>query len=112
MQACAESVERILKIPGVASVLTTAGHSRIGGRGENQSSMTVTLEPWKDRRSSEREVQSVRAKCELFNVPPAKLYATLQNYLGSLYVNDVNLGTQVNRVDGEARMSFTPASLE
>ena len=182
MQACTESVARILKIPGVASVLTTAGHSRIGGRGENQSSMTVTLEPWKDRRSAELEVQSVRAKineanatlpafvarafappaipgfgavggvepaifsmgdmdpmrlarvakmladefraspliesavygyntdtphlhlevdrakCELFNVPLAKLYATLQNYLGSLYVNDVNLGTQVNRV--------------
>jgi len=39
-----------------------------------------------------------RAKCELFRVPLAKLYATLQNYLGSLYVNDVNLGTQVNRV--------------
>ena len=39
-----------------------------------------------------------RVKCELYRVPLAKLYATLQNYLGSLYVNDVNLGTQVNRV--------------
>ncbi|MBP5510671.1 MAG: efflux RND transporter permease subunit [Kiritimatiellae bacterium] len=39
-----------------------------------------------------------RTKCELYHVPLATLYATLQNYLGSLYVNDVNLGTQVNRV--------------
>ena len=32
-----------------------------------------------------------RVKCELFRVPLARLYATLQNCLGSLYVNDVNL---------------------
>lgn len=39
-----------------------------------------------------------RTKSELFNVPLSTLYATLQNYLGSRYINDVNLGTQVNRV--------------
>ena len=48
-----------------------------------------------------------RAKCELVKVPLSTLYSTLQNYLGSLYVNDINLGTQVNRVtvqaDWEAR---------
>ena len=182
MAACTESVERMLGIEGVDSVLTTAGHSRIGGRGENQASMTVTLKPWAERRDPSLEVQSIRArinetnstlplivtrafappaipgfgaiggvepaifslgdmdpirlarvakslaadfvaspliesavygynadtphlhlevdraKCEIFRVPLAKLYATLQNYLGSLYVNDVNLGTQVNRV--------------
>lgn len=39
-----------------------------------------------------------RAKAEMLKVPVATAYATLQNYLGSRYVNDVNLGTQVNRV--------------
>lgn len=39
-----------------------------------------------------------REKCEMLQVPVATVYATLQNYLGSRYVNDVNLGTQVNRV--------------
>lgn len=39
-----------------------------------------------------------RDKAEMFRVPVATVYATLQNYLGSRYVNDVNLGTQVNRV--------------
>ena len=39
-----------------------------------------------------------RAKAEMLQVPVATVYATLQNYLGSRYVNDVNLGTQVNRV--------------
>ena len=186
MKACTESVERMLKIPGVDSVLTTAGHSRIGGKGENQVSMTVNLRHWKDRKGDDLEVQSIRAKvnevnsalpafvgrafappaipgfgavggvepaifsvgdmdpirldrvakslaaafrasplietavygynadtphlhlevdrakCETFHVPLAKLYATLQNYLGSLYVNDVNLGTQVNRVTVQA----------
>jgi hydrophobe/amphiphile efflux-1 (HAE1) family protein len=39
-----------------------------------------------------------RVKAEMYKVPVASVYATLQNYLGSRYVNDVNLGTQVNRV--------------
>ena len=39
-----------------------------------------------------------RAKCELMKVPLSSLFATLQHALGSVYVNDVNLGTQVNRV--------------
>ncbi len=182
MQACEESVKRIQGVPGVESVLLTVGHSRIGGRGENQVSMTVRLTPWDQRPGPDLEVQGVRsrivatnstlpalsmrasapppipgfgavggiepaiyslsdtdttrlarvakglvaslesspliasavcgydvdtphlhvevdrAKCELYRVPLATLYATLQNYLGSLYVNDVNLGTQVNRV--------------
>lgn len=186
MKAATESASRMLGIPGVNSVLTTVGHSRIGGKGENQISMTLNLKPWKDRQSDNLEVQSIRskinatndtlavlvarafappaipgfgavggiepvifstgdmdpirlarvaktiaeafraspliesavygynadtphlhldvdrAKCETLRVPLAKLYATLQNYLGSLYVNDVNLGTQVNRVTVQA----------
>ena len=39
-----------------------------------------------------------RDKAEMYGVPVATVYSTLQNYLGSRYVNDVNLGTQVNRV--------------
>lgn len=39
-----------------------------------------------------------RAKCESLQIPLASLFATLQHALGSVYVNDVNLGTQVNRV--------------
>ena len=39
-----------------------------------------------------------RVKAEMYKVPVATVYSTLQNYLGSRYVNDINLGTQVNRV--------------
>ena len=39
-----------------------------------------------------------RVKCEYYKVPISTLFATLQNYLGSRYVNDVNIGTQVNMV--------------
>ena len=46
-----------------------------------------------------------RDKAEMFRVPIATAYATLQNYLGSRYVNDVNLGTQVNRVTVQADWS-------
>ncbi len=43
-----------------------------------------------------------RDKAEMLGVPVATVYSTLQNYLGSKYVNDVNLGTQVNRVTVQA----------
>ena len=46
-----------------------------------------------------------RVKAEMFKVPVATVYATLQNYLGSRYVNDVNLGTQVNRVTVQSDFS-------
>ena len=55
-----------------------------------------------------------RKKTEMFHVPVATIYATLQNYLGSRYVNDVNLGTQVNRVTvaAEASARATPEAVE
>lgn len=55
-----------------------------------------------------------RAKAEMFKVPVATVYATLQNYLGSRYVNDVNLGTQVNRVTVQADWDgrSTPEAVE
>ncbi|MDD3544748.1 MAG: efflux RND transporter permease subunit [Kiritimatiellae bacterium] len=39
-----------------------------------------------------------RVKCEMLDVPVASVFATLQSYFGSYYVNDVNLDTQVNQV--------------
>lgn len=49
-------------------------------------------------RTPHLRLQVDRSKAEMFQVPLSSLYSTLQNYLGSFYVNDVNLGTQVNRV--------------
>jgi hydrophobe/amphiphile efflux-1 (HAE1) family protein len=39
-----------------------------------------------------------RTRAELFNVPVAQIFATLQAHLGSLYVNDFNLYGRVYRV--------------
>ena len=39
-----------------------------------------------------------RMKAESMNVPMANIFSALESYLGSGYVNDVNFGTQVNKV--------------
>lgn len=39
-----------------------------------------------------------RTKAESMKVPMSSIYSTLESYLGSAYVNDINLGTQVNKV--------------
>lgn len=39
-----------------------------------------------------------REKAEAMKVSVGSIYSVLQNYLGSSYVNDVNFGTQVNKV--------------
>ena len=39
-----------------------------------------------------------RTKAQALGVPVSRVYSTLQTYLGSYYVNDINIGTQVNRV--------------
>jgi len=39
-----------------------------------------------------------REKAELMGVSVGSIYSTLQTYLGSMYVNDVNIGTQANKV--------------
>lgn len=39
-----------------------------------------------------------REKCELMKVPMSSVYTVLQHNFGSIYINDVNIGTQVNRV--------------
>ncbi len=193
MRVCDEVSAEVRKIPGVRSVLSIAGDSYVGGVGENQAMMVVTLDSWSkrtdpgrsaeairdriaeiaartplavvrtflpssvpglsslggvkvnvesradiDTRRLDREVTRIarelekspkirevaygaiaqtphlrlvvdREKCELLRVPLDTVYATLQHFLGSLYVNDVNLGVTVNRVtvqaDWEGRQS-------
>lgn len=39
-----------------------------------------------------------RTKAESMKVPVGSIFSTLQYYLGSAYINDVNFGTQVNKV--------------
>jgi len=39
-----------------------------------------------------------KEKAEMMNVSISSIYSVLQNYLGSGYVNDINIGTQVNKV--------------
>ncbi|AQT70022.1 Efflux pump membrane transporter BepG [Anaerohalosphaera lusitana] len=39
-----------------------------------------------------------RTKAQSMNVPVSRIFAALQNRLGSRYVNDVNIGTRVNQV--------------
>ena len=39
-----------------------------------------------------------RQKAELMEVPISTIFSTLQTYFGSAYINDINIGTQVNRV--------------
>ena len=39
-----------------------------------------------------------RSKAEMLNVPVGTIFSTLQTYFGSAYINDINIGTQVNKV--------------
>lgn len=47
-----------------------------------------------------------REKAEAMKVSIGNIYSVLQNYLGSSYVNDVNFGTQVNKVMIQADWKF------
>ncbi|MBO5442420.1 MAG: efflux RND transporter permease subunit [Alphaproteobacteria bacterium] len=47
-----------------------------------------------------------REKAESMKVSVGSIYSVLQNYLGSSYVNDVNFGTQVNKVMIQADWKF------
>lgn len=182
MSVLRSAARKLTSIPGVASVLATAGSSYNSGAGENNGMLTVSLDPWENRKDPSLSLDTVkkkvvaaladepmaeihvfspgaipglgalggvsvniesrgdtdpvrlddvahemtrlidasplisrafcgynaktphlrievnRKKCEILKVPLASVYATMQHYLGSLYVNDVNLGTQVNRV--------------
>ena len=47
-----------------------------------------------------------KEKAEVMNVSISSIYSTLQNYLGSGYVNDINIGTQVNKVMIQASWDY------
>lgn len=47
-----------------------------------------------------------RQKAEAMKVPVGNIFTVLQNYLGSSYVNDVNFGTQVNKVVVQSDWDF------
>ncbi len=47
-----------------------------------------------------------RVKASLMNVKVSAIFSTLQNYLGSMYVNDVNFDGQVNRATVQADWPF------
>ena len=55
-----------------------------------------------------------RTKAQALGVPVARVYSTLQTYLGSYYVNDINIGTQVNRVivQGDWQNRETPDDID
>lgn len=39
-----------------------------------------------------------REKAEMLNVPVGTIFSTLQTYFGSAYINNINIGTEVNKV--------------
>lgn len=47
-----------------------------------------------------------KEKAEVMKVSVSTIYSILQNYLGSGYVNDINIGTQVNKVMIQADWDF------
>ena len=47
-----------------------------------------------------------KEKAELMNVSISSIYSILQNYLGAGYVNDINIGTQVNKVMLQAAWDY------
>lgn len=47
-----------------------------------------------------------REKAELMEVPVSSVFKVFQNYLGSTYINDVNFGTQVNKVVIQSDFEF------
>lgn len=47
-----------------------------------------------------------REKAEMFNVPVGNIFSTLQTYFGSAYINDINIGTQVNKVMVQSDWNF------
>ncbi|MEG2184845.1 MAG: efflux RND transporter permease subunit [Cloacibacillus sp.] len=47
-----------------------------------------------------------REKAELMNVEIGTIFSTLQTYFGSAYINDINIGTQVNRVMVQSQWQY------
>lgn len=68
-----EVMKAIKRIPGVKNVLSTAGHSFMGGSGSNMAGCFVMLEPWKDRKSKQEKIDEIIATadgiCATFQEP-------------------------------------------
>ncbi len=47
-----------------------------------------------------------REKAESMNVPVASVFGTIQSYLGSRYINDINLGSQVYQVNVQSDWEY------
>jgi multidrug efflux pump subunit AcrB len=47
-----------------------------------------------------------KEKAEMMQVAISSIYSVLQNYLGSGYINDINIGTQVNKVMIQADWAY------
>lgn len=47
-----------------------------------------------------------REKAQMLGVPVSTIFSTLQSYFGTVYINDINIGTQVNRVLLQSDASF------
>ena len=47
-----------------------------------------------------------REKAEMYNVPVGNIFSTLQTYFGSAYINDINIGTQVNKVMVQSQWQY------
>ncbi len=47
-----------------------------------------------------------REKAESIGVPIGTIYSSLQTYVGSSYINDINIGTQVNKVKVQADWKY------
>lgn len=54
-----------------------------------------------------------RDKAEMFGVQVASIFSTMQTYFGTAYINDVNIGTQVNKVILQSDWQYrnSPASI-
>lgn len=51
-------------------------------------------------------VEIDREKAEVMNIPISNVFAAMQMYFGSAYINDINLGSQVNRVMVQADSQY------
>ena len=47
-----------------------------------------------------------REKTEMLGVPISTVYSTLQTYFATAYINDINIGTQVNKVQLQSDWTF------
>lgn len=47
-----------------------------------------------------------REKAEMYNVPVSNIFSTMGTYFGTAYINDINVGTQVNKVIVQSQWDY------